>query len=133
MNRVIASTRGEAKVVAHQRQHDLRRSSTREREGKCTKHEALETLGAVGVPCGAVLDTNELLADPSLAERRMMVPIDHPARRRVTMPGNPVRLSASPPTVTSAPLLGQHNEEIYGPLLGCTAEEVSVLKRDGVI
>jgi formyl-CoA transferase len=99
---------------------------------KRTKHEAMETLGAVGVPCGAVLDTSELLADPSLAERQMMVPIDHPARGRVTMPGNPVRLSASPTTVTPSPLLGEHNAEIYGAL-GCTAEELTILKRDGVI
>jgi formyl-CoA transferase len=100
--------------------------------GKRTKHEAMETLGAVGVPCGAVLDTSELLTDPSLAERQMMVPIDHPARGRVTMPGNPVRLSASPTTVTPSPLLGEHNAEIYGAL-GCTAEELTILKRDGVI
>jgi formyl-CoA transferase len=100
---------------------------------KRTKHEAMETLGAVGVPCGAVLDTSELLADSSLAERGMMTPIDHPARGRVTFPGNPVRLSASPTTVTPSPLLGEHNEEIYGTRLGCTAEELSVLKRDGVI
>jgi formyl-CoA transferase len=100
---------------------------------KRTKHEAMETLGAAGVPCGAVLDTRELLEDPSLVERGMMVPIDHPARGRVTFPGNPVRLSASPTTVTPSPLLGEHNEEIYGTRLGCTAEELSVLKRDGVI
>jgi len=99
---------------------------------KRTKHEAMETLGAVGVPCGAVLDTAELLADPSLAERGMMVSMDHPKRGRVTFPGNPVRLSASPTTVTPSPLLGEHNEEIYGGL-GCTAEEISALKRDGVI
>jgi formyl-CoA transferase len=100
---------------------------------KRTKHETMETLGAVGVPCGAVLDTRELLEDPSLVERGMMVPLDHPVRGRVTFPGNPVRLSASPTTVTPSPLLGEHNEEIYGTRLHCTAEELSVLKRDGVI
>ena len=99
---------------------------------KRTKQEAMEILGAVGVPCGAVLDTSELLADPSLAERGMMVSMDHPKRGRVTFPGNPVRLSASPTTVTPSPLLGEHNEEIYGAL-GCTAEEIGSLKRDGVI
>ena len=92
----------------------------------------MDTLGAVGVPCGAVLDTAELLTDPSLVERGMMAPMDHPVRGRVMMPGNPVRLSASPTTVTPSPLLGEHNAEIYGAL-GCTAEELGVLKRDGVI
>ena len=99
---------------------------------KRTKHEAMETLGAVGVPCGAVLDTKELLTDPSLVERGMMAPMDHPKRGRVTFPGNPVRLSASPTTVTPSPLLGEHNQEIYGAL-GCTPEEIEAMKRDGVI
>jgi formyl-CoA transferase len=62
----------------------------------------------------------------------MMVPLDHPTRGRVTIPGNPVRLSASPTTVTPSPLLGEHNEEIYGGL-GCPADEIATMKRDGVI
>jgi formyl-CoA transferase len=49
------------------------------------------------------------------------------------MPANPVLLSDSPTTVTAAPLLGQHNEEVYGALLGLTAEDVKTLKGQGVI
>src|SRR5262245_31740732 len=99
---------------------------------KRTKHEAMDILGKVGVPCGAVLDTAELMTDPSLVERQMMVPMEHPVRGRVTVPGNPVRLSASPTTVKASPLLGEHNAEIYGAL-GCTAEDIAAMKRDGVI
>jgi formyl-CoA transferase len=44
-----------------------------------------------------------------------------------------LRLSASPTTVKPSPLLGEHNAEIYGGLLGCTAEELESLKRDGII
>jgi formyl-CoA transferase len=62
----------------------------------------------------------------------MMVSLDHPVRGRFTMPGNPVRLSASPTTVTPAPLLGADNEEIYGDL-GCSKDDIAALKRDGVI
>src|SRR5262249_618331 len=83
---------------------------------KRTKHEAMDILGKVGVPCGPGLDTAELLTDPPLLERQMMVPMDHPVRGRVTVPGNPVRLSASPTTVKPSPLLGEHNAEIYGAL-----------------
>jgi len=115
--------------TAHQEEIDAMVEAWTE---KRTKHEAMEILGKVGVPCGAVLDTAELLTDPSLVERQMMVPLDHPTRGRVTIPGNPVRLSASPTTVTPSPLLGEHNEEIYAAL-GCTAEELGTLKRDGVI
>jgi len=115
--------------VAHQEEVDAMVEAWTE---KRTKHEAMDILGKVGVPCGAVLDTAELLRDPSLLERQMMVPMDHPVRGRVTVPGNPVRLSASPTTVKSSPLLGEHNGEIYGAL-GCTTEELGAMKRNGVI
>ena len=49
------------------------------------------------------------------------------------MPGNPVRLSDSPTEVTRAPLLGEHNAEVYGRLLGYKPEDIDQLKRDGVI
>jgi formyl-CoA transferase len=49
------------------------------------------------------------------------------------MPANPVLLSESPTTVTAAPLLGEHNEEVYGRLLGLTAEDLRSLKTQGTI
>lgn len=98
---------------------------------KRTKQEAMETLARAGIPCGAVLDSGEILGDPSLVASGMIVPMEHPTRGRFVMPGNPVRLSASPTTVTRAPLLGEHNAEIYGRWL--SADEVAALQRDGVI
>jgi len=52
---------------------------------------------------------------------------------RMVMPANPVRLSGSPTTVTRAPLLGEHNADVYGALLGLTAAEVAALKDEGVV
>jgi formyl-CoA transferase len=100
---------------------------------KRTKHEALEILAGAGVPCGAVLDSSEVLADPHLKARGMIVELEHPRRGPYPMPANPVRLSDSPTEVVRAPLLGEHNAEVYGTLLGYGDTELTALRRDGVI
>jgi formyl-CoA transferase len=100
---------------------------------KRTKHEALEILAGAGIPCGAVLDSNEVLADKHLRQRGFIVDLEHPRRGRYPMPTNPVRLSDSPTDVVRAPLLGEHNAEVYGKLLGLGEDELQALRRDGVI
>lgn len=101
--------------------------------GQHTKHEVMRMLGEAGVPCGAVLDSVELLNDPHMKERGMIVTINHPVRGEFTMPGCPVRLEHSPVEVKSAPLLGQHNGEVYSEMLGLGAGQLDDLKREGII
>lgn len=98
-----------------------------------TKVEVMETLGHAGVPAGAVFDTNELSTDPFLRKRGMFATVDHPTRGEFTMPGWPVKMSDSAVPVTAAPLLGQHNEEVYGELLGYTPDKVAKLRKEQVI
>ena len=50
-----------------------------------------------------------------------------------TSHGCPVKMSKSIPEYTTAPLLGQHNEEIYAEWMGYSKEEVARLKEEGVI
>ncbi len=98
-----------------------------------TKHEVMNALGEAGVPCGACLDSCEVLSDAHLRERGMVVDVTHPTRGTYPVPGSPVQLSASPLDVEPAPLLGQHNADVYGALLGLTTEDVNALKRSGDI
>jgi len=100
---------------------------------KRPKHEVLSILAGAGIPCGAVLDSAEVLSDPHLRQRGFITDLEHPRRGGYPMPGNPVRLSDSPTEVVRAPLLGEHNGEVYGKLLGVGQAELDTLRRDGVI
>jgi formyl-CoA transferase len=100
---------------------------------KRPKHEVLAVLAGAGVPCGAVLDSAEVLSDPHLRQRGFITDLEHPRRGVYPMPGNPVQLSDSPTDMVRSPLLGEHNAEVYGKLLGVGPAELDTLRRDGVI
>ncbi len=102
---------------------------TRQRD----KHTVLRILGAAGVPCGATLDTGEVLADPHLRAREMIVDVDYPGRGTYHTVGCPVKLSASPVTVTRPPLLGEHTDALLARLCATTPEEIARLRADGAI
>src|SRR5512132_3850006 len=100
---------------------------------KRTKHEVMEILAGAGIPCGAVLDSTEVLTDPHMKMRGMITELEHPRRGKYPMPANPVRMSESPTDVQRAPLLGEHNGDVYGGLLGLSAADIESLRNDGVI
>jgi formyl-CoA transferase len=97
------------------------------------KVEVMKILGAAGVPAGAVYDTNELMNDAHLRKRGMFTTVQHPVRGDVVMPGWPVKMSDTRVKVTSSPLLGADNEDIYGDWLGCTKDQIAQLKKDKAI
>jgi formyl-CoA transferase len=90
-------------------------------------------LGKAGVPCGAVLDTAELLDDPHLNARGQIHTIEHATRGRLRLPGCPVRLSASPAPTTPPPLAGEHTVEVLQEVLGLSSEEIADLRTRGAV
>jgi formyl-CoA transferase len=96
------------------------------------KHEAMRLIGGAGVPAGAVLDTGDLLAEPSFVERGIIQTMRHPAGE-LRMPAFPVRFDGAPAPVAPSPLLGEHTETVFGDWLGLSAGDVAALRRDGVV
>ncbi len=84
-----------------------------------TTRDLLALLEKFGIPSGLIYRTADMLEDPHFAARQAIVTTEHPAFGRLRMQNVAPRLSASPSSVrTPAPDLGQHNDEIYGKLLG---------------
>jgi formyl-CoA transferase len=105
----------------------------REWTGARSKQEVMATLAKAGVPCGAVLDTGEVLDDPHLNARDAVVTIDHPTRGRFRVPACPIRLYDSEPVTTPPPLAGEHTEEVLGEVLGLSAAGVADLKARKIV
>jgi crotonobetainyl-CoA:carnitine CoA-transferase CaiB-like acyl-CoA transferase len=103
---------------------------------KFTTEEALNLLRQKGVPCDPVLEANQVLEDPQLKSRGMIQELKHPLSGGTGLKtaGFPIRFAEFPAEYPGpAPLLGQHNGEIYGDLLGFSREEMKELEKAKVI
>ena len=98
-----------------------------------TKYEAMRILGDAGVPSGACQDTGEILEDPHLKEREMIIDIDYPPRGKYKTVGCPIKLSDSPAEIKRPPTLGEHTEDLLGKLCGVTPEDFTKLREKGAI
>lgn len=88
-----------------------------ERMSRDTQAAWIDRLNAAGVPSGKVQNLAEVLADPQVQDQEMVIEVEHPGHGEVRMLGFPVKLSGTPCKVRMpAPRLGEHNEEILGPL-----------------
>ncbi len=96
--------------------------------------EWLERLHAAGVPAAPIQRVDEVLRDPQVLLREMVVDLEHPKLGTVKTLGTPVRpagataLRPAPPAV-----LGEHTEAVLRDLLGYPADRVEALRRSGAI
>jgi len=99
-----------------------------------TKNEVFQMCQAAHIPVGADYSSEEVVNSPHLEAREFFVEIDHPVIGRAKYPGAPYRLSETPWRIRRhAPLLGEHNEEIFCGRLGYSREDLVKLRQAGVI
>lgn len=101
-----------------------------------TRSEAADELGKAGLAAGPCLTPPEVVADPHVAARRMLVEVPRTdgVAEPVLVPGNPIKMSrvAEGPE-TRVPWLGEHTDEVLGAELGLDADRLAALRAAGAI
>ena len=99
-----------------------------------TKQELFDMGQAAHIPLAPAYSSEEVVNDHHLAERKYFVEIEHPVIGKAKYPGAPYRLSETPWQIKRhAPLLGEHNEEIFVNRLGYSKKDLVILNQTGVI
>jgi len=100
-----------------------------------TKEEIYEKVQPWRVPTTVIHNIKEVVDDPQLNARNFFVDVEHPELGiAAKYPGVPYRLSQTPAGIRHcAPLIGEHNLEIYEKELGFSGDELALLKEQGVI
>lgn len=88
-----------------------------------------------GVACQRVLTIQELVdTDPQIKARDMIVEVDQPFLGPIKLVGSPLKMSATPACLRGyGPLLGEHNDEVLGEILGYSQDQIQELFKSKVI
>lgn len=108
---------------------ELLEKMTREK----TTEQWVKEMEEAGVPCGRIRTIDQVLSDPHVDIREMVVKKMHPLAGEIKLTGIPTKLSLTPGEIDAVPpTLGQHTDEILGDL-GYTGEEISNLRNKKII
>jgi len=93
----------------------------------------LSLLDEIDVPSAKVQRIDEVIADPQIKARNMIVEQEHPRYGTLRMPNLPFRFSDCDTTIHQvAPDLGEHNAQVATEL-GFSADEIAAMQADGVL
>jgi formyl-CoA transferase/succinyl-CoA--D-citramalate CoA-transferase len=96
--------------------------------------EIVELVNRHGIPTGPVNDAADVSRDPHYRERGAVVDVATREFGPISMQGVTPKLSDTPGSIRwTGPYLGEHNEEVYGGILGLSAAEMSQLQEEGII
>ena len=96
--------------------------------------DVVKLLNDAEIPASLVMNVADICADPHYRERGTLLTVNDEEHGELTMVAPMPRMSATPGSVrTLGPSLGQHNDEIYGGILGLSSDEIRGLRERGVI
>ncbi len=97
------------------------------------KHELADRLSTAGIAAEPVQNGREVFEDSELAAAGHYARTSHSVLGDCLMPGSPLRFSSSDVVVGPAPLLGEHNREVFVEMLGMSETEVAELIDAGAL
>jgi len=99
-----------------------------------TTAEWLARLHKEGVPAAPIQRVDEVLSDPQVLRREMVVDLEHPKLGAVKTLGTPIRPAGAPPfRPAPPPALGEHTDAILGSLLGYPADRIGTLRAARIV
>ncbi|WP_440708175.1 CaiB/BaiF CoA transferase family protein [Herbiconiux sp. YIM B11900] len=117
--------------MAHQ---DLLEAAIGEWAGARRTADIEAVLERAGIPYAKVASVADVARSPQIHAREMIVEAEHPSLGTIRMPGNPIKMEKTPPTVRKAPpSVGEDNDYVYRTILGLSADEVAELREQKAI
>ena len=99
-----------------------------------TTDEWIAVLEKANVPCGPINTLDRVFDNPQVQHRGMIRYLDHPVAGKVPTVANPIKFSKTPISgETSAPMLGQHSDEILRKVADLSDEQIKKLRSAGII
>ncbi len=98
-----------------------------------TVKEAVDIFSSHGIPINAVNDVPAAAQEPQLHERELLVEVPDPIAGSIHVSGKNIKLSRSEIVVGSAPVPGQHTEELLTQILRYSSEKIDALEADGAV
>ncbi len=122
-----------ADLLSREKHQDELDSIVSEWTRNMNSYEVMQKLQDVGIAATPVLSGEGVFNDPQYQERELLELVDHPSTGPYFLPGVAWKMSKSPGVVRwPSPRLGEHNDLIYGELLGKSAEEIGEMESDGI-
>ena len=99
-----------------------------------TMQEWVALMQAANVPCGPIYNMRQVFEDPQVRQRGMQLSLPHSAGVQAPAVANPIRLSETPIQYgQSAPLLGEHTDQVLAGQLGLAPDRIAQLRAAGAI
>jgi len=94
----------------------------------------LSILETAGVPCGPINAIDQLMSDPQVQARQMVISVSHPTAGDIKLVASPMKIPTAPVEVRlPPPTLGEHTTQVLQELLGVDECAVEALRASGVV